>query len=108
MAAKKPATTSEQKPPAPRARVVGWLKDLAAAGPDMDKARALLNRVRTDPNANRTDREHFYRTLAQQSVVWYLGAIRGKPLSGDEVKLAAKEALAASKRPARTAKPAPK
>src|SRR5687767_11798167 len=73
----------------PRPRVVAWLGELSKAGQDMAKAKAVFNRVRDDKN--KTDQEHFHRTLAQQSFVWYLGALRGKPMTGDELKAFAAE-----------------
>jgi hypothetical protein len=105
MAAKKPAPEGKQPPP-PRPRVVGWLEELTRVGDNMEKAKGVFNKVRSDVNANRTDKEHFYRTLAQQSLIWYMGAIRGKPLTGEEIKVAALDAVAAAKAAAR--KPAGK
>ncbi len=67
-------------------RVSGWLKELGEAGPDQAQAQALLNKVRDDKNANAKDREDFYRALAQQSFVWYMEALRGKPYSGEEMR----------------------
>jgi len=85
-----------RKAPEPRPRVVAWLEELSKAGESMEKAGALFKRVKTDVNANRADKEHFYRTLAQQSLIWYMGAIRGKPLTGEEIKQAAQESLQAA------------
>lgn len=74
------------KGPPPRARVVAWMDALKAAGADTDKARAVLNQVRDDARASRVDKEHFYRALAQQSLVWFLGAVEGRPLTAEEVR----------------------
>ena len=102
MAAKKASPAPPPRPPPPpRPKVVAWLEELSRAGMDMGKAKALLNRVQMDVNATRTDKEHFYRTLAQQSLIWYMGALRGSPLTGDEIKQAAKEAMAKAKKKAK-------
>lgn len=96
MAATSPA---EKRPkPVPRPKVVAWVTDLSQAADDMGKAKALFNRVRDDKNATKADREHFYRTLAQQSLIWYMGAIRGNPLTGDEIKQAAQESVAEARK----------
>jgi hypothetical protein len=77
---------SDKPLPTPRKRVVGWLTELAQAGQDMGRAKALLNKVRDDVRASKADREHFCRALAQQSLAWYMGAVRGKPLAPEEIK----------------------
>lgn len=79
--------------PQPRARVVAWLDALAKAGPDMEAAKRVLNSVKNDERASKTDREHFYKALAQQSLVWFMGALEGRPLSNDEVKALAKQVV---------------
>lgn len=84
--------------PTPRPRVLGWLKALNDAGPDMQKAQLVLNGIRDDQRASKADKEHFYRALAQQSYVWYLGALRGQPVTAEELKEKAKQA--ADKQPA--------
>lgn len=73
------------EPGKPRPRVVKWLQSLEEAGFDDDKAKAVFNTVRDDPDADKLDREHFYRALAQQSYVHYLGTIRGKPLDAKDI-----------------------
>ena len=72
--------------PTPRKRVVAWLQELSQAGPDMEKAKGVLNKVRDDGRASKADREHFCRALAQQSLGWYMAAVRGKALTPDEIK----------------------
>ena len=87
MAETRGKTTKAEKPlPKPRRRVVGWLEELSKAGPEMEKAKAVFNKVRDDARASKADREHFCRALAQQSLAWYMGAVRGKPLAPEEIK----------------------
>lgn len=83
--------------PKPRPRVLKWLKQLEEAGFDDAKAKAALNAIRDDAEADAKDREHFYRALAQQSYVHYLGVLRGKPLNEDEILEHAEAAQAARK-----------
>jgi hypothetical protein len=89
-----------------RPRVKSWITDLVSAGDNMDKAKKVFNAVRDDKDADDTDREHFYRALAQQSFLWYMGALKGEPLSPteiktlqDQVKAAAQSALDAAANP---------
>lgn len=107
MANTKAAPTAPQH--GPRPKVGAWVMELSQAGDSMELAATLLHKVRDDPNATKTDRYHFYRVLAQQSFLWYLGALRGKPLSSAEVYQASAEALreAKAKKAVKTAKPNP-
>lgn len=81
---------SDPSPQTPRPRVVQWLNALAEAGPDEARAAAALRQVRDDPAATPQDRAHFYRALAQQSLVWFLGALEGRPLTRPELEEAAR------------------
>jgi len=67
-------------------RTAQWLDRLDQAGPDEAAAKAVLNEVRDDPKATTGDREEFYQSLAQQSFVWYLEALRGKPYTPEEMQ----------------------
>ncbi|MFZ9887868.1 MAG: hypothetical protein ACO3JL_10225 [Myxococcota bacterium] len=80
---------SETTSQTPRPRVVQWLRALAEAGPDEARAASVLRRVRDDPAASPADHAHFRRALAQQSLVWFLGALEGRPLSRAELQEAA-------------------
>lgn len=86
------AHTGHKPPGEVRPRAADWFKGLAAAGNDMDKARAILNRIRDDKRASKADKEQFLRLLAQQSYVWYLGALRGTPVTPDELRQMARQA----------------
>lgn len=68
-------------------RVSRWLEELGTIGNDEKKAKAVYKKIREDKNATIQDREDFYRALAQQSFVWYLEALRGKPYTPDEMKV---------------------
>jgi hypothetical protein len=87
----RPAAAAEAIPaaePKPKqSRVSGWLAELKEAGADQAAAARVLNKVRDDKNATLKDHEDFYRSLAQQSFVWYLEAIRGQPYSAEEMRL---------------------
>lgn len=61
-------------------RMLRWLDELKEAGLDQDRARAVLNKIR-DSGAGKLEKEHFYRTLAQQAAVWLEEAARGEPFS---------------------------
>jgi hypothetical protein len=68
-----------------RARVVEWIEALVDAGENKERAQKVLNQVRDDKRATDTDREHFYRALAQQSFLWYMSALKGSPLTQEEM-----------------------
>ncbi|MBN2361246.1 MAG: hypothetical protein JXR83_17455 [Deltaproteobacteria bacterium] len=70
-----------------KSRVSRWLEELGSVGNDENKAKAIYKKIREDKNATLQDREDFYRALAQQSFVWYLEALRGKPYTSDEMKV---------------------
>jgi hypothetical protein len=42
---------------------------------------SALNAVRDDSRLNQEQREAIYKTLAQQSLLWYIEACTGKPVS---------------------------
>lgn len=79
---------SEQRRP----RVVKWIQELQAAGPDEARAKAVLNAVRDDPDALAPDRDHFCRALAQQMFLQFLQCTQGEALSPDQVKKLVAEA----------------
>ena len=70
-----------------KSRVSRWLEELGTVGNDQKKAKAAYKKIREDKNATNQDREDFYRALAQQSFVWYLEALRGKPYTPDEMRV---------------------
>jgi hypothetical protein len=70
----------------PRKRVLEWMDALRKAGGDQNAVKKVFNRVRDDRAASKVDRDHFYRALAQQGLVWFVGALEGRVLKPDEVK----------------------
>jgi len=67
-------------------RTAQWLNEMEKAGLDQDMAKTVLNTVRDDAKATTRDKEDFYQALAQQSFVWYLEALRGKPYTAEEMQ----------------------
>lgn len=65
-------------------RAQQWAQQMDAAGLDEAAVKKVLNSVRDSNNATENDREEFYQSLAQQSFVWYVESLRGKPFTEEE------------------------
>lgn len=78
---------SESKPSQERRdqRIVRHIKALAAALGQEEAYQQALNGVRDDNGLTEAQREAIYKTLAQQSLLWYIEACSGKPVNFSEL-----------------------
>lgn len=67
-------------------KIVGHIRALHRAAGDEAAYGAALNAVRDDNMLNPTQKGAIYKTLAQQSLLWYIEACTGKPVDMEEVE----------------------
>lgn len=66
-------------------RIVRHMKALEAALGQEEAYQQALNGVRDDNSLTPPQREAIYKTLAQQSLLWYIEALSGKPVDVEEL-----------------------
>lgn len=67
-------------------RIVRHVKALNDAAGNDEAWRLALNAVRDDTTLSAAQRGAIHKTLAQQSLLWYVEACSGKPVDLDEVE----------------------
>lgn len=78
---------SEQKSQQERRdqRIVRHMKTLAAALGQEEAYQQALNGIRDDNSLTEAQRAAIYKTLAQQSLLWYIEACSGEPVDMAEL-----------------------
>ncbi|TNE46689.1 MAG: hypothetical protein EP343_22505 [Deltaproteobacteria bacterium] len=66
-------------------RIVRHMKALEAALGNEEAYQQALNGIRDDNALTGPQREAIYKTLAQQSLLWYIEALKGEPVDVEEL-----------------------